>query len=298
MESMKCNHCQHSNSEGSHYCSQCGYKLGSISEGLLISQELVDDKCSEMIEKVAMAIKKEVHDVEISAFERIQNKAINWAKLQLYAVGFAMAFVVGVLSYMGYDSYSDFSDILVAEANKVENQANKLVEKSKLTLDDLKKEQARLVDLKNELKNIEISEIKKKLDQLNSSIAEVKRMREEAREALDNIEKVKNTRFKISVHYMDNNRERRRDKIAQLKKRLSDEGYIVRDVDVANVSSNKQEIMYFHSTASENATQLQKLLSSLFPNLRTNKQTEINRDAEEIIIKLCANVQGVDNVCL
>ncbi len=104
---MECIKCKAINSEGQKYCGNCG---ASMDSNLIPPTDLLGANLSQQIRD---ALKDQFRDqkvVEIETTQAIATRLSGWAKLLGFFVGIPVALLLVVLGYLGFNTYSDFSN--------------------------------------------------------------------------------------------------------------------------------------------------------------------------------------------
>jgi seryl-tRNA synthetase len=287
---MQCNQCQQENPEGNTFCGHCGARLSA----------------SNIVAETVKEIQKEAHLVEVQTVEAIQEKAISWAKVQIFFLGAAVAILQASLIIWGIMGFNDArkeidkkmqefvknSEDSIKKVNKYSEDAIKSAQELKQRSDDLstniKQEHHNLEILHAEIKQTEDivirGEIKNLENDLKRSIAEAREIRtkfgKEFKESITeaksaktqaennrrSIEKVQNSLFDIFIHF-DGNMEHKNKIISEIIVNLNGEGFPISRKNIAQVGVNTTEILYYSETAKAKALFLAKLLQETYPDI-------------------------------
>ena len=109
MESLViCRQCQHKNPDSHTYCGKCGALLRGERRQNTVLVANTKDGFNQLAESTIQAVKKEAQFIEINTLDEIHDKAIKWAKVQLFFLGSAVSILLMALFIWGYKQFSDF----------------------------------------------------------------------------------------------------------------------------------------------------------------------------------------------
>lgn len=261
--------------------------------------------------------------------QEFQEKATNWAKIQFATLATAITIVTVVLGYVGFSSIN-----VIEKIESIETEAIKSVEKKQKKLDNEYKK--RLSDLQQKSDDFELKtsetlvsfntkvkdademiDIKKQeLAKFNSDKIEkyeknLKQDNEEIQTQLntqvnrigtqiDKINKLENSRFQILVHYREASLQLYNKNINILENTLFSKGFILNKKNIANVNSDRQEIIYYSESIhiKDKIKEIRQLLSREYNNIPIRLESADNFDPLQIVIKLCPQVDNSGSYCI
>lgn len=319
---INCNKCEHSNHDDARFCSQCGEELPSgtpekenkfvaINEKDLDGQAYVDEFKKSIQAHAQMARQQEL--------DKFQNQAISWAKYQFAGVITAISILAAFLGFVGFkginlqetidsahvrlkesaDGAQDKIDLLKAQLEKSVDDAEKTINAGTSTITESQKKADALNErIDDELAKLETERAttEKSESQLVERIEKLRVLEEQLADKITQVSKLERSRYNIQVHYdiaeIDSSY---RKSIKEIQAALLDKGYIMNSGDVMNVSTDKQEIIYFTDSAeiSKNVKEIQTALTQRFGKISINphdRDASDIKDPYKIIVKLCKEV--------
>lgn len=134
----------------------------------------------------------------------------------------------------------------------------------------------------SKLKNFDTKKITLYKNDLEKKIKEITKLKE-------NYKKLENSRFKIIVHYRGATISEYHKNIKTIDSVLHEKGYILDKDNIANVSADYQEILYFSDSVhiKEKVQEIQKLLLGKFKPIPIHYEGSGNLDPLEVVVKLC-----------
>lgn len=300
---MICPQCQQSNPETNTFCGKCGALLLGERRRNVIPITDTAGEMHQLAETTLQSVKKEAHYIEISTLDEIHEKAIKWAKVQLFFLGSAVSILLMALFIWGYKQFSDFERLILDSQNEITALSGQLSENATQVSQDstrvseqadtfgqtIQQEFERLKQLSqqiNEIDNTIHTEIKKLRSELLTSLQEARNLQEQAKSDRYAIEKIQNSFYEIFFqidgdHPLDDARQ------AALFALLTQNGFLVKDRNiVSHVSVDRLEVIYYNAEAGERAQLLTNLLRKIFPGMTLRHLDHKDRDAREILVKL------------
>lgn len=326
--SLNCEQCGHSNTADSHYCSQCGVHLVSEIKPEKLDIEIITEECIRLHDKLKREIQEETQELKFELLESFQDKATKWVKMQFWAATTAISIVVVIFAYAGFNSFKATEEYqqLVEDSEKGINDGVALIESKRKSLDqsaldsmqELNKTRAGFIEKVTQAeKTIEekmqglaqfntekIRSYEKKLNETVIKIEELQRQMntqlKTAEEKFEQIKRLENNRFRILVHYRETEQTLYRKNLTQLESALYEKGFIINNDDIANVSSDRQEILYYSEAIQirEKINEIQQQLASKFINIPVRYETAGSFDPLRVIIKLCPQGEANNSNCL
>jgi len=300
-----CDHCTHVNEEGSLFCCRCGHSVDETTKTLVDQAKPEIEQC---VNEARRQLDLSMIEARQEAFKWVQQESVKWAKLQFIIVSIAVAVITIVLAIAGLKgmSASDTFQSLLKKADekieislksidstyikfnkKSENAMNKLDEKikalSKLNVENIQSYQEKL---KSQQKKY--SELKYVLDDNFKKLDEV----------MVHAKKLKNASFNIELHYRDETVENRNKNILFIKDALSTEGYILADNKIANLRSDKQEIISYTKNDFKISKDIKSLVSEIYPDIVLSLKPYEYTNENNILIKLCQKINKSTNECV
>lgn len=300
---MICPQCQQSNPETNTFCGKCGaLLLGERRRNTMPVADTVGEM-HQLAETTLQSVKKEAHFIEISTLDEIHDKAIKWAKVQLFFLGSAVSILLMALFIWGYKQFSDFERLILDSQNEITALSEQLSESATRVGQDstrvseqantfgqtIQQEFERIKQLSQQISEIDNTihtEIKKLRSELLTSLHEARNLQEQAKSDRYAIEKIQNSFYEIFFqidggHPLDDARQ------AALFTLLAQNGFLVKDRNiVSHVSVDRPEVIYYNVEAREKAQLLTNLLRKNFPGMTLRHLDHKDRDAREILVKL------------
>ena len=285
----------------------------------------MDAKSQRVSEAFIASMKAQAQQVKLDMLEDFQEKATKWVKIQFAAGATAMSLVIGVLAYVGFSGFNAAEEYqkLVADSEKnitdsrdeslqqmkttqevVQNAISKIEFDLQSKFDEVDQE----IDLKlNQLRQINTEKISQYESRLTETLNEVTSLQRAVKSNLqksveigDNIEKLENSRFRIIVHYRENKQDIYRNNLERLEAALFDRGFVIDQDDIANVSTDRQEIIYYSNSALvvTKMKEIQAQLKALFNHIPIRHEDAASLDSLQVVIKLCPQQQGQTRQCI
>jgi hypothetical protein len=313
---MQCNQCQQENPEGNTFCGHCGARLSANNAVSDNPESKLGIDTKGIVEETVKEIQKEAHFVQVQTVEAIQEKAINWAKVQIFILGGAIAILQASLIIWGVTALSDVHkeidkkkeefvksrDDAIEKVDRSSKEAITSAEVAKQSSDNLNtkinQERDRLVIIQEEIKKTEENiikgeinnlknELKKAIAEARGNIAESKNIKTQAEKNRQAIEKIQNSFFEIFVHF-EGNIEQKSKIIPDIIAKLNSEGFLVSGRNIAQVGVNITEILYYDQNAEAKVLFLKQLLKEWYEytDIQTRLIPKDERNPKEILIKL------------
>jgi len=300
---MICSQCQQDNPESNAFCGKCGALLQGERRHNTMPVADTAGEIHQLAETALQSVRKEAHFIEISTLDEIHDKAIKWAKVQLFFLGSAVSILLVALFIWGYKQFSDFERLILDSQNEITALSGQLSENAaQVSLDSARvSEQAetfgqttqqefeRLRQLSqkiNEIDNTIHTEIQKLRSELLVSIHEARNLQEQAKSDRHEIQKIQNSFYEIFFqidggHPLDEARQ------TALFALLTQNGFLIKDRNVvSHVSVDRSEVIYYNAETGEKAQLLTNLLRKSFPGMTLRHLGSKDRDAREILVKL------------
>lgn len=322
--SPTCSHCHHENPAASRHCNQCGHPLDQGLPPTAPDNRSLVEESHRIRKEFSEAANAEALKIKLELLEAFQEKATKWAKVQFAAGTTALTLLLGVLAYAGFsgfDAAKDYralvktSETTITDSLKTSLQA---MNRSKLENEKLFAEITRHlnqrkteIDNKFETADTAIDEKLTKLSQINTEkigdyqltlatkIAEINSLKEniesnlvQAEAIIENIRKLENSRFRIIVHYREEEPVLYRNNLKLIEQVLFDKGFIIDQDDIANVRTDRQEILYYSTSPQvmEKVREIQRQLSNQFPDIPIKFVGAASLDSLQVIVKLCPQI--------
>ena len=299
-----CSKCQQDNPDNNMFCGKCGTLLRGERRHNSNLDASTKDELHQLAENTIQEVKKEVHFIESNALEEIHDKAIKWAKVQLFFLGTAVTILLMALFVWGYKQFNDFEQLILDSQQEITTLNLKLTEDAANVSQDsvrvgkqakdfeqaINQEFNRLNQLRQEINTIDLNQIRKEIQtiqaELLKSIGEAKNLQQQAKSDRFEIQKIQNSFYEIFFQIDDNNP---LDDASQktLFTLLNKNGFLIKDRNiVTHISVNRSEVIYYNLAAKEKAELLVTLLQKDFPTIILRHLDRKERDAREILVKL------------
>jgi len=299
-----CSQCQHENLGSNAFCGKCGALLrGERRQNSAVAPSNAKDDFQQLAASTILAVKKEAQFIEISTLDEIHDKAIKWAKVQLFFLGSAVSILLMALFVWGYKQFSDFEQLILDSQKEIAVLNTQLTENAAQVGQDSQRvsEQAGMLeqDMQQEFEHLkqlgqEINAIDKKIhneisnlrSELLESIHEAKSLQEQAKSDRFEIQKIQNSFYDVFFQIDD---EHPLDEASQavLFAQLTQNGFLIKDRNiVSHVRVNRSEVIYYNHEAKEKAQLLVDLLQKTIPAVTLRYLDRKERDARDILVKL------------
>ena len=325
---LQCEKCHHINPVDSNNCNQCGQpliKAETDSQLFTVERQRIQEQFSAELTDEALQIK-------LHMLEAFQDKATKWVKVQFAAGATALTLVIAVLSYVGFSGFNaaeKYQRLIENSEKNITQQLNvnlKTMSDAKMAIDDsFVKINNDLIDRKNKIDeafleaNAQINEKLGQLSQfdaertklyqerLSKTLSEVENLKMEvtgqltlAKKIGENINKLENSRFRIIVHYREVELALYRENLAFVESALYEKGFIIDQNDIANVSTDRQEILYYSTSPGvvEKVSEIQKQLSTKYSNIPIRFEDAASLDSLQVVIKLCPQKNNISDSCV
>ncbi len=301
---MICKNCQNENAETHKFCGQCGAPLGDLHNINLAPAEHTPQNYRQTLDDAINEIKKEAHFVESKTLDEIHDRAIRWAKIQMFFLGTAISISLMALLIWGYKQFSDFEQLIENSQNEIAILKNAVSDKAEKVSQDsdavsrkatefnqtINKEFERLKNLHTQIDNIDITGIhtiiQSQQNELKQSINEAKRLQEQAKADRSEIQKVQNSFYEVFLQIDDSLSDESHNQ-TNLFRTLNQNGFLIKERNIiAHISVNKPEVIYYNVTAQAKAQLLVQLLQKDFPSIQLRNLDRKERDPREILVKL------------
>jgi hypothetical protein len=268
----------------------------------------------------------EAQKIKYEQLESLQDKATGWVKRQFMLATVVIGAVGAFLAFVGIQNFnvseelkqkaSEVNDEIDNRANEVLSQTNaveailqKLQQDADKKVDDFNQKIAlgeKIFDEKLEkLETLDVNKIQEYEKQLKQTVAQVTLLKTDLKTSLDTaeqqlerIKKLENGRFRILLHYRDSTRENYLRNIEKLENILFPEGFNIDHNDIANVGSDREEIIYYSSAKNivDKVQEIEQLVSNGFRSIPVRYESAGKYDPFQILIKLCAQKE-IDGSC-
>lgn len=304
--SIKCQHCNHENPDNGRFCNNCGASLlEDTSHRITINEDDVNAQTKYFVNRFAENIKDIATHTKLEALEDFQEKATKWVRYQFIAVTTAASVIIAILAYVGFKGFN-INEILDKTTDKYVAQ----LEKNKTEIEDGSSELSKIKNqVINEAKeqlseiatlNKNMSEIKILRKDLDAKIAAINKLKTAVDQQASEIKKIERSRYKILVHYeIPQSKKIPKRDIQKLRTTLYKKGYIVGSEDILNVSTDRQEILYYSDTLDMSA-KINEIIDTLPDEDKPIGKKLVksgNSDPFQIVIKLCSIGQNSDLAC-
>ena len=294
----QCIKCNTVNPEGSVFCNHCGSQLEQAGSKLDVQnqQAQVDlDELKQDLEEKALEVKHEM-------LEDFEEKATKWVKLQFVAATTAISIVIALLAYAGFSGfdaskeYQELAQEYIKKVTDADNELNQRTESFQMLSDNATNRIDKVMD---ELNNINTDEINQHKRELQAQIDRVAALEKALKGQIEKVNKVENSRFHVLVHYRESAPQLLDKNIEYMEGVLYDRGYILERKNIANVSSDRQEILYYSKNKHifSKVQQVQKLLAGKFKSLPIRYESAGSVNPYQIVIKLCPQANAADSRC-
>ncbi len=289
-----CKHCDQQNPTGSIYCNHCGMKLVEDDH---VNEEYVSETTRQLVKKIFEELNEEAIEVKFKTLESFEEKATSWVNNQFVALSVAISIVVAVLSYAGFSSYNASEEYqkMLDKANLEIADDIKNIERSRQNFNTEASQAKDEIDGKmKELEGFDSSKITKYQLSLEQTLQRVNTIEKQSEDRLKAIKKLENSRFRIQLHYRDDNHQLWQDNIEYIRQRFDTKGFRLTSRNIANVTTDKQEIIIYSSISEEKANIIRELILPRFKSININTIPTSYNDDFDMVIKLCpqSNVRG------
>lgn len=143
-------------------------------------------------------------------------------------------------------------------------------------------------------------EIKKYERNLSQTLASAGVLQKQAMGHLEKIKRLENSRIRIIVHYRDSARDLYLKNINLMERALSKKGFIIDNDDIANVSADRQEVLYYSKSIHiiDKVKEIQKQLLDEFKIFPMRYQSAGSLDSLQVVIKLCPQDGALESKCV
>ena len=297
--SHACKYCNSINPDGSIFCNHCGSRFNGNTNSNGHDDEQLNEQVKLMLDKMRDEINEEAVEVKFKTLEAFQEKATKWVRNQFAAATAAISLVIAILAYAGFDGFEatrEYQEKLKEyEADLAVHQQNLVTSEKKINSEVASFEEKaadfdkavigaheKIDNEMSKLANFDTAKITKYKNDLEVKIEEIKKLK-------DDFIKLENSRFRIIVHYRDDVIEQYQKNIKAVGSALFEKGYILDKNNIANVSSDYQEILYFSDSEhiKKKVLEIQKMLTDKFTSMPIKYEGAGNLDPLEVVIKLC-----------
>lgn len=302
---MECPDCHAEISATQRYCSQCGAALPATA-GQLANPGAAAKLADELARQATDQFKREARLVAAETQETIQVKIMAWAKRQLWLLGVGMA----LLAFFGIRQAGDFkagmqslqnkvaavaqeAETSVADVKAKTEQFERDFERFRQQAEDvnkaLRQEKENLEALRDALRRLNPESAQEELAQMKQSLeaglAQARQLIVQASAARNDARRLQNSLFKLTIHLDPAATAWSRDR-DWIVRTLAESGFTLGGVDVANVSVNTTEIIYYHPEARFQARFIADQLSPRFGTIAQRELFRPERNPRELLIKL------------
>lgn len=290
---MKCKNCSAENQDKNIYCYNCGFKMDSDLE--------IENHTKKVTDTIISSVKDELRLVQLEAYEKIQDKALRWLKIQFYGLGIAFTIVIGIFTFFGYSEYSSFKEKIDSVYNsfkeKIDNTKTKIDNDSKTAMDSLKlieTEANNSLDYVREMnEKINPTRMIKDYEDVQTLKKDFRSLQREAEVTLENTKnnlldtkKFQNSFYSIYIHF-PGTYDNFENKYKNLIKSLTDAGFLIKRSNIwTGMEVDKNEIIYYHDNSSQKASEIKSIADHNIPGINCHQFPNIERDQTEILLKL------------
>ena len=292
---IQCRHCNQKNPAGSLYCNKCGQDLNN---GNPASEEYISEKINNLIQKKCDEFNEEATEVKFKTLASLEEKATTWAKRQLAALTFAISILIAVLSYVGFsglDFNKKYNELFEGAKKEITSHKknirtttanfNEHAEEINTKLKEIDDKSQKTVKLLDEKMAIIVGFNSEKIDKYTE---ELQSTLKEVNELNSKYKILKNNRFKIQVHYRDNDQNIWHKNVNYLQNKLDNKGFILSKRQVSNVRADRQEIIIYSESRRKAALDIKDLITDEFTFFDIKTEVSVPNNDFDIIIKLCA----------
>lgn len=314
---LKCEQCDHINSADSLFCNQCGYQLIADDKTSPLDIETITQECIRLHDKLKREIQDETQELKFELLESFQDKATKWVKMQFWAATAAISIVVVIFAYAGFNSFKateeyqqlvkDSEDTIkkdLALINKstetfnlsAQNSLNNLENSRELFIQKSTAAEKTIEEKMQGLEQFDTEKIRSYENKLNDTVIKIEQLQRRmntqlgrADQQFEQIKRLENNRFRILVHYRETEQQLYHRNLAKLESVLYDKGFIINKDDIANVSSDRQEILYYSEARQirDKINEIQQQLADEFIQIPIRYESAGSFDPLRIMIKLC-----------
>jgi hypothetical protein len=325
--SLKCEHCDHINTADSLFCNHCGFQLTAEHKPKPLDLETITEECSRLHDQLKREIQEETQELKFEMLESFQEKATKWVKMQFWAATSAISIVVAIFAYAGFNSFKATEEYqqLVKESEDSIKQDLVLIKKSTESFDlsaqnsmkDLENSRAlflqkstaaeKIIEEKMRgLKQFDTDKIRNYERKLNKTVLRIEQLQQRmtaqlarADQQFEQIKRLENNRFRILVHYRETEQVLYKKNLAKLESALYAKGFIIQKDDIANVSSDRQEILYYSEAKQirNKINEIRQQLAEKFIDIPIRYESAGSFDPLRVIIKLCPQGNTSDSNC-
>ena len=284
---INCPYCDKQNQQGSLFCNQCGKSIGNSDHD---SEQYMLKKIKQLVDKRCKEFNEEATELKFKTLESIEEGATKWAKIQFTALYAVIPVIIAVLSYVGFSEYkaSEEYQELMDKAKETISEHNKYIADAtnniKLKEEEFNKNFKNKMDEIDKFSKDEVETYQATLKETNKKLTKIEK---ESKRRYEEIIKIEKSRFRIQVHYMDNNHSLWQENIKFIRKMFDKKGFRLSPRNISNVITDKQEIIIFSDTSLEEARTIRKLISPKFKPLEIKVDHTNYNDELDMIIKLC-----------
>ena len=293
---MRCSKCHKFNPEKSNFCSHCGSKLHANQASSNISKHKHRESESQITKEILDMIEDKARSIETNTIEKIQKRTLDWAKVQIFIVGIAIAIIQISLLIWGFTKFSEFNDLIKKSEKDIQVSKNKVTQAANAFDNDIQNELSKLDAIRKDIDKINIQDFRKEIDRMKDefqgTITEARRLRNEAQTDRElakadrkEIQRLQNSFFDIFIQ-IDGDEDQLNNKLPELITKLNEAGFVFNNSNIANVSVDKTEVIYYNNTAEEKAKFLANLLCNEYLDIKCRANLRRERNPREILIKI------------
>lgn len=293
---MRCSKCHKFNPEKSNFCSHCGSKLHANQASSNISNHKHRESESQISKEILDMVEEKARSIETNTIERIQKRTLDWAKVQIFIVGIAIAIIQISLLIWGFTKFSEFQDLIKKSEKDIQGSRDKVKQDANDFDNEIQEEFSKLDAIRKDIDKINIQDFRKEIGKMNAEIqetvTEARRLRNEAQTDRElakadrkEIQRLQNSFFDIFIQ-VDGDEDKLNKILPELITKLNEAGFVINNSNIAHVGVDKTEVIYYNTTAEEKAKFLADLLCNENLDIKCRPNLRRERNPREISIKI------------
>ncbi|MFX0211933.1 MAG: hypothetical protein ACFFDT_38515 [Candidatus Hodarchaeota archaeon] len=262
----------------------------------IINENKSRESDSSLSNNIIERIEEKAHSIETDTIEKIQKRTLDWAKVQIFIVGTAIAILQISILIWGFSKFSEFKDLIKEKEKDIQDSTEKVNQAADKFQSDIKNEFSKLDKFRKDIDEINIQNFREEISRMEGefqeAIIEARRLRDEAqndrklaktdREA---IQKLQNSFFDIFIQ-VDGDEDQLNKKIPELITKLNEAGFVINSSNVAKGYVDKTEVIYYNTAAEEKAKFIADLLCDEYQDIKCRAYLRRERNPREMVIKL------------